>query len=161
MRGVQRTDRARIRGSSKTAGGAAVPLQVPAATSRASDDLVSGVILAAGSAEQPMRVRTEASTDVIVREITIQPGGSTGWHYHPGQLIAVIKSGTLTRTLYDCSVEVTPAGSSFVEASGPRHVHLGRNLGTEPVVLYATYVLPQGSPLAIAADPPRCAARTL
>lgn len=76
--------------------------------------------------------------------ITVEPGGSTGWHTHCGQLIAVVKSGTLTRTLHDCSVEATSAGSSFIEPSGARHRHIGRNLGSEPVVLWVTYLLPRG-----------------
>jgi len=75
------------------------------------------------------------------------PGGSTGWHYHDGQVIAVVKSGTLTRTLHDCSTEATSAGASFVEPAGPDRTHIGRNLGTEPVVLLVTYVLPAGRPL--------------
>jgi len=84
---------------------------------------------------------------VIVREVTIAPGGSTGWHYHPGAVVAVVKSGTLTRTLHDCSTEVTSAGTAIVEPAGRAHSHNGRNLGTEPVVLVATYLLPAGQPL--------------
>lgn len=95
-------------------------------------------------------------TDVTFREITVEPGGSTGWHTHRGQLIAVVKSGTLTRTLDDCSVEVTPAGTSFIEPSGADHRHIGRNLGTEPVVLWVTYLLPEGSELSDDADAAHC-----
>ena len=40
--------------------------------------------------------------DYITREITIQPGGSTGWHYHDGRVFGVIREGTLTRTLANC-----------------------------------------------------------
>ena len=54
---------------------------------------------------------------------------------------------------------MTPAGAAFVEPSGPRHRHIGRNLGTEPVVLYVTYLLPKGSPLSNDADAPPCAGR--
>jgi quercetin dioxygenase-like cupin family protein len=85
---------------------------------------------------------------VVVRRITIAPGGTTGWHYHDGELIAAVESGRLTRTLADCSTVETPAGTSFVEPAGRGHVHVGRNLGSEPVVLYVTYLLPSGSPLA-------------
>jgi quercetin dioxygenase-like cupin family protein len=97
-----------------------------------------------------------ARGDVTVRRITIAPGGSTGWHYHDGELIAAVASGTLTRTLADCSTVQTSAGASFVEPAGRGHVHIGRNLGTEPVVLYVTYLLPPGSPLARAITAPDC-----
>jgi NAD(P)-dependent dehydrogenase (short-subunit alcohol dehydrogenase family) len=56
-----------------------------------------------------------------------------------------VKAGTLIRTMHDCSTEVTRAGWSFVEPAGRRHTHIGRNLGTEPVVLVVIYVLPVGS----------------
>ena len=36
--------------------------------------------------------------DYITREITIAPGGSTGWHYHDGRVSGVIRDGTLTTT---------------------------------------------------------------
>ncbi|WP_151480570.1 cupin domain-containing protein [Streptomyces albicerus] len=118
---------------------------------------VTGTILAKGTSAGTMKVKAKGRTDVIVRSITIAPGGSTGWHYHSGQLIAVVKSGTLTRTLQDCSVEATPTGTSFIEPAGAHHVHIGRNLGTEPVELYVTYLVPEGSPLSVDADAPACA----
>jgi len=117
---------------------------------------VTGTILAQGTSAGTLKVKAKGRTDVIVRSITIAPGGTTGWHYHPGQLIAVVKSGTLTRTLQDCSVEVSPTGTSFIEPAGSRHVHVGRNLGTEPVELYVTYLVPEGSPLSLDADAPAC-----
>lgn len=118
---------------------------------------VTGTVLAKGTSSGTLKIKAKGRTDVIVRSITIAPGGSTGWHHHPGQLIAVVKSGTLTRTLRDCSVETTPTGASFIEPAGARHVHIGRNLGTEPVELYVTYLVPEGSPLSIDADAPACA----
>ncbi len=127
---------------------------IPAAVSATPGSGVTGVILAQGESDDGIVIRGRGTTDVVVREITVQPGGSTGWHYHDGQLIAVVKQGTLTRTMDDCSVEVTPAGGSFVEPRGRNHVHIGRNLGTEPVILMVTYVLPEGKPLSQDAPKP-------
>lgn len=127
---------------------------VPAAVSATPGSGVTGVILAQGESDDGIVIRGRGTTDVVVREITIQPGGSTGWHYHDGQLIAVVKQGTLTRTMDDCTTEVTPAGESFVEPRGRNHVHIGRNLGTEPVILMVTYVLPDGKPLSQDAPKP-------
>ena len=119
---------------------------------------VGSTTLAAGTAPDGIAITSREKTDVAVLEITIAPGGSTGWHYHDGQLIAVVKSGTLTRTLHDCSVEVSSRGASFVEPAGRDRVHIGRNLGTEPVVLLVTYVLPTGRPLSEdVPQPPQCA----
>lgn len=133
---------------------------VPSAAVATPGSGVSGTVLAQGTSAGKLKVKTpNGRTDVTFRTITVEPGGSTGWHTHSGQLIAVVKSGTLTRTLDDCSVEVTPAGTSFIEPSGTGHRHIGRNLGTEPVVLWVTYLLPEGSALSDDADAVDCGAK--
>jgi quercetin dioxygenase-like cupin family protein len=99
---------------------------------------------------------TVAGVDYITREITIQPGGSTGWHYHNGRVFGVVREGTLTRTMADCTDVVSPAGSQVTEDSGRNHVHIGRNLGPVPVVLWIDYIEPAGNPLAVDAPDPGC-----
>ena len=75
--------------------------------------------------------------DYITREITIQPGGSTGWHYHDGRVFGVIREGTLTRTLANCQWTASSRRAAPVaEGSGPDHVHLGRNLEPIPLVMW-------------------------
>jgi quercetin dioxygenase-like cupin family protein len=94
--------------------------------------------------------------DYITKEITIQPGGSTGWHYHDGRVFGVVREGTLTRTMADCSEVVSPAGSAVTEDSGSNHVHIGRNLGPAPLVLWVDYIEPAGSPQAVDVPDPGC-----
>jgi quercetin dioxygenase-like cupin family protein len=94
--------------------------------------------------------------DYITKEITIQPGGSTGWHYHDGRVFGVVREGTLTRTMADCTEVVSPVGSAVTEDSGPNHVHVGRNLGPVPVVLWVDYIEPAGSPQAVDVPSPGC-----
>ncbi|WP_377271367.1 cupin domain-containing protein [Peterkaempfera sp. SMS 1(5)a] len=81
--------------------------------------------------------------------MTMAPGGATGRHYHPGQVLVIVESGTLTRVLHDGTVETTRAGCAFVEEGGPGHAHSGHNLGAVPVVLHVTYLVPAGCPLSI------------
>lgn len=82
---------------------------VPAAAVATPGSGVSGTVVAEGTSVGKLKVKApKGRTDVTFRTITVEPGGSTGWHTHRGQLIAVVKSGTLTRTLDDCTVEVTP-----------------------------------------------------
>ncbi|MFD6969681.1 cupin domain-containing protein [Streptomyces sp. NPDC059979] len=88
------------------------------------------------------------------REIVIPPGGCTGWHFHRVRLEAVVLAGTLTRVLHDRTVEVHTPGTTFVEPAGIRHIHLGHNLGLEPVVLHVTPELPDGTPFSIPAPAP-------
>ena len=99
---------------------------------------------------------TVDGVDYITREITIQPGGSTGWHYHDGRVFGVVREGTLTRTMKDCSVVVSPEGSAVTEDSGADHTHIGRNLGQGPLVLWVDYIEPAGTPLAVDMPDPGC-----
>ncbi len=117
---------------------------------------VTGTVLAQGSTPDHVKVGTDGPTEFVIRQITIQPGGSTGWHYHPGTLLAIVHKGTLTRTDAHCRSVSYPAGQSLVEPSGSREVHIGRNLGGEPVEVYVTYVDPASSPLSMDAPDPGC-----
>lgn len=111
---------------------------------------------ASGVTSRTIARTTVDGRDYVLREITIQPGGSTGWHYHDGTLYALVKQGTLTRTLADCATVTHPQGSVVIERSGADNVHIGRNLGTTEVVLEALYVNPAGSPLSQDAPAPAC-----
>ncbi|WP_371481434.1 cupin domain-containing protein [Kitasatospora sp. NBC_00315] len=90
----------------------------------------------------------------MVRIVTIAPGESTGWHYHPGRMDAVVLAGVLTRTLHDGRIEVNGAGTRVVEPAGPEYAHVGQNHGGRPVVLLATYHVPDGCPTVVAAPAP-------
>lgn len=117
---------------------------------------VTGTVVAQGITPDHVKVGNDGPTELVIRQITIQPGGSTGWHYHSGTLLAIVHKGTLTRTDAHCQSVSYPAGQSLVEPSGPREVHIGRNLGAEPVELYVTYVDPASSPLSMDAPDPGC-----
>ena len=103
---------------------------------------------------------TQSSLDnreFIIRDITIGPGGSTGWHWHDGTLTGAVKQGTLTHYAANCAVDgVYNAGDAVTEPAGAEHVHVGRNLGTAPVILEVLYINPTGKPLAHDAANPGC-----
>jgi quercetin dioxygenase-like cupin family protein len=100
---------------------------------------------------------TVDGVDYLTKEITIAPGGSTGWHWHPGQVYGVIREGTLTHYASDCAIDgVYPAGSTINEESGPGYVHVGRNLGPDPLVMWVGYIEPAGEPQANAVPNPGC-----
>lgn len=79
--------------------------------------------------------------EVVVQEITIAPGGTTGWHSHPGPVVVVVKAGTLTYVRAsdgECIETPYSAGTAFVDP-GQGNVHTAFNLGNENLVLIATY----------------------
>lgn len=100
---------------------------------------------------------TLGDKDYILRRITIPAGQSTGWHFHDGTLYAFVEKGTLSHFDSTCeSSGVHPAGDALTESPGAQNVHIGRNLGTVPLVLDVLYVLPHGAPLSEDAPNPGC-----
>ncbi|MCZ0914811.1 cupin domain-containing protein [Gordonia amicalis] len=94
---------------------------------------------------------------VEVREITIAPGGTTGWHFHDAQIYAFVRQGTLTHPGADCKPVVYRAGEVIEEPAGKVNTHEGTNLGTVPVILDVLYLMPPGKPLSEDAVAPACA----
>lgn len=108
-----------------------------------------GVIVdeyAEGRQDGPVNVDVSGPAQVNFRKITIPPGAGTGWHCHYGNLVAVVQQGELTHELQSGGTRTYKAGESVIEGSG--YVHQGLNKGTEDVVLWVTYVTPEGKPLA-------------
>jgi len=93
--------------------------------------------------------------DVVMRQLTVAPGGSAGWHSHPGPSFVIVTQGTLS--IYEandptCTPKRYLAGEGFVEAPGD--VHIARNEGITPVVLLVTFLdVPAGT--AFRLDAPR------
>jgi quercetin dioxygenase-like cupin family protein len=95
------------------------------------------------------------STDVAVATVTIAPGGSSGWHHHPGIVLVVVQSGEVTFYDAKCRPEVHPAGTTFLETSDSPG--LARNNGTETAIVQATFIVPANAPLRIDdPQPKRC-----
>lgn len=98
------------------------------------------------SSEWQARISTKGETDVHVIENRIAPGGSFGWHSHPGPSLVAVKTGALTLYRGDdptCTPTVISAGSGFVDDGGD--VHLVRNEGTVETVVYVTSLTPRGA----------------
>ena len=104
-----------------------------------------------------VELKTHDDTDIQVRSAIALPGSYSGWHTHPGPVILVIKTGTLT--IYDatdptCKATVHPAGTAFFEGTTPHNV---RNEGAIAVEYGTIYFVPKDGPTRIEADfPPNC-----
>ena len=93
-----------------------------------------------------IKIESKGQSDVYVAHIQIAPGGSGGWHSHPGPSIISVKSGTAT--FYHASDPNTPivyaAGSGFVEDADV--VHDVRNHGDTNLELVVLQIVPVGAP---------------
>ena len=112
---------------------------------------VQAIDIASGETDAAVDIAVEdvgAGVGVTFREITIAPGAGTGEHCHGGQLVAVVKEGTLTHyaPTHPGGVHSYEQGDAIVEGAG--YVHEGVNEGDVAVVLWVTYLIPEGEPLA-------------
>ncbi len=102
--------------------------------------------LARGTNDSHGTIPLQVGTDVAMAQITVDVGGSSGWHSHPGGAIVVVKQGSLTvyRSIgSQCEIETYTAGEAFIERPG--EVDQVINTGTIPYILFVTFPhVPQG-----------------
>ncbi len=101
---------------------------------------LTNILLASGLNESGGSIPTKEGTSIVVAQITVGPGGSSGWHSHPGGALVVVHDGSLT--VYEavgdrCEIATYSAGQSFVERPG--EVDQVINTGTVPYTLFVTF----------------------
>ena len=95
---------------------------------------------------QPHITCGATACDILFQVLTINPGGFTGWHTHPGPTFVAVSGGE--GSMYrgggtGCTPTKYGVGSGFLQHS--TEVHNMRNEGTAPLVLHAFYFLPAGT----------------
>jgi quercetin dioxygenase-like cupin family protein len=88
-------------------------------------------------------IDSESEKEVAIQKVTISPGGHTGWHTHPGPILAIVTEGQIKHTRFTekegCIEHMFGPGDAeqaFVEV--PNQVHMARNEGDVDAVLYIT-----------------------
>lgn len=115
--------------------------------------------LARGTNTSHGTIPLKFGADVAMVQITVQPGGSSGWHSHPGGAIIVVKEGVLSvysPRHHRCTITTYREGQAFIERPG--EVDDVFNNGTVPYTLYVTFprVPPGVSPRTDEPDPGTC-----
>ena len=120
-------------------------------------------VLAKGTFAGPVEIKglgiqfsTEGSTDVLVQQVDIAPGGQSGWHEHPGLVIVAVATGAVIVTVGCRAGLQYSAGQSFTEP--PLTPMLVENASsTAPAQNFATLVVPSGrAPRIELPGPPVC-----
>ncbi|WP_347717726.1 cupin domain-containing protein [Sphingomonas sp.] len=94
-----------------------------------------------------MLLRTKDDSDVGTDELTVLPGGYSGWHAHPAAVFVTVTEGSIV--WYDgsnplCTPHTYTAPASFIEnAYG---IHNVRNTGTVTAKFVAIRINPTGVP---------------
>jgi hypothetical protein len=128
-------------------------------------DLLNKVLIP-GSVEADQRAKlwlsqqtTEGPSDLYVQSNVWQPGGSTGWHTHPGHSLIIVTAGAVTEYEGhdpDCKPHLYNRDTAFPDPHGG-HAHIIRNEGTVVARTTAIQLIPAGAPRRIdVADPGHC-----
>ena len=103
--------------------------------------------------------KTKGDSDLYVQSNVWIPGGTSGWHTHPGHSLITVTAGTVTAYEGDdptCTPHVYTVGMTFVDEGGD-HVHVIRNEGAVDARTITVQLLPAGAPRRIdAAANPAC-----
>lgn len=103
--------------------------------------------------------KTKGLSDLYVQNNVWTPGGTTGWHTHPGHSLITVTAGTVT--VYDahdpsCTPHRYTVNQGFVDEGGD-HVHLIRNEDSVEARTVAVQLIPAGATRRIdAAASPYC-----
>jgi quercetin dioxygenase-like cupin family protein len=103
------------------------------------------------------RIHTNEESDAYVVQNDFAPGGTTGWHTHPGPSLVMVTMGEITAYESDsrnCRPHVYHTGEGFVDHGGLDHVHMLVNATSAPARTIATQLLPAGAERKIDANAP-------
>ncbi len=112
----------------------------------------SSELLGRGTYTSDQTLPLPQGMDIVVSKITVHPGGSSGWHSHPGGAIVVVQQGEIT--IYEsagtgedaqgqsegdslCVITKYTQGQAFVE--GPGVVVDAVNTGSTDFILLVTF----------------------
>ena len=136
---------------SATAASGFIPTTMAKGANVGAFDVSNRVVLPGTSEREDREVwvskqKTRGASDLYVQSNVWQPGGTTGWHSHPGHSLIVVTAGTITDYESDdptCSPKVYTQGMSFVDEGGS-HAHVIRNEGTDVAQTIAVQLVPAG-----------------
>ena len=153
---------------------AAVSVIVSVASATDTTGAVGNVILSSGTAIRDINANgnlaipdmdedfsshlaTAGSSNIIQQEVSFVPGGTTGWHTHPGILLLTLAADSGPVDWYDskCGKTVYNAGDSWTEGT---KLHDVVNHGTINAHFFITYVVAQNVLKRTDHGAPKCAA---
>ena len=98
--------------------------------------------------------QTKGPSDLYIQSNVWAPGGTSGWHTHPGHSLIIVTAGTVTAYEGDdpsCTPHVYTAGMGFVDEGGD-HVHVIRNEGSVEARTVVSQLIPAGATRRIDAE---------
>jgi quercetin dioxygenase-like cupin family protein len=97
--------------------------------------------------DQNMSLQDRHAVQVLAEFV---PGGAAGKHTHPGEELGYVVEGTLQLEIAGEPPRTLKAGEVFFVEAGK--VHDGKNVGSGPAKVLATYIVEKGKPVASPAN---------
>ena len=141
------------------AGGAGIAIATPPSGTSATTPVIGEFDGRVRAHADRIGLHAPKRTSAAAFTLTYAVGGYSGWHSHPGIVVAVVQSGTVVRQV-GCRSETFTAGQAFTEVG----THFVRNAHTDPAapgavpaVLAITQLYPSSAEARrIEQDPPDC-----
>ena len=93
--------------------------------------------------DQPL---SDPTRHAVQARAEFAPGVAAGRHTHPGEELGYVLEGTLLLEIDGQPPRTVNAGESFFVPAGI--VHDGKNIGSGPAKVLATYIVEKGKPVA-------------
>ncbi|MHB8474650.1 MAG: cupin domain-containing protein [Gammaproteobacteria bacterium] len=125
-----------------------------AAGKHTADIEVHGSGLAANGARFHIRLDADGPAASSIQDVAINAGGHNGWHAHPGMVVTILLSGSITWYDENCNPTTYNSGDAWVEGSA---VHAFRVTSATPIHIMAYFLTAQGVPVRTDEPAPACA----
>lgn len=121
-----------------------------------SDDVGAALGVVSEDGDEDSIFLHDASTVVIAR-VSLEPGGSSGWHRDQGPVIASVVEGEVAVTHADGCVTRTYAAGEAAVVTGKSADEVANASDTEPAMAYVIFLgVPDGEPPSVPVEPPDC-----
>jgi quercetin dioxygenase-like cupin family protein len=89
-----------------------------------------------------------------IQDVSIGAGGHNGWHSHPGMVVTILLSGSITWYDAHCNPTNYKAGDAWMEGS---QLHAFKVTSATPIHIMAYFLTAEGVPVRTDEPAPECA----
>ena len=126
----------------------------------ADSDIHAHGFVALGDGDFTAEVHTFGASNIIVQDVSFSPGGTTGWHKHPGVVLLTLTADSGSVDWYDahCGKVTYKAGDTWTEGTKLHDVVNNSGMDAHFIVTYLVpAIVPAGANKRTDEPAPKCA----
>ena len=101
-----------------------------------------------------VQLNADGPSTSSIQDSSIGAGGHNGWHSHPGMVVVILLSGSITWYDANCTPTNYKAGDAWVEGG---QIHAFKVTSATPIHALAYFLTAQGVPVRTDQPAPECA----